>query len=132
MLEERSVLTLPFIESLILGAFGAAANPHSDSNRGYYDSTLVDNSIGAGAAIGSRAYSQTYGLESDTVGTRITVGAGYDPIKGAKQLAQPKKAKSETGNRSFWETHPPNEKRLANFEEIKANVGLRLNKNTAQ
>ncbi|MBO9428121.1 M48 family metalloprotease [Sulfitobacter sp. R18_1] len=122
--------------ALILGAMGAAANTYSINNGGYYDPTLVDTSMRAGAAIGGRAYSQTYELESDTLGTRITAAAGYDPIEGAKFFARPEKAKSSTGNLSFWGTHPPDEKRLATvlatMEEIKGKVGLRLAKKTSE
>ncbi|WP_245231157.1 M48 family metalloprotease [Parasedimentitalea huanghaiensis] len=110
--------------ALILGAITAAAT----SDAGNYDAGLVAASMGIGAAAGSRAYSQTYELESDTLGTRIAYAAGYDPVKGAKFFARPEQVRTTSGNLSFWGTHPPDEKRLAivlaTVEQINANVGL--------
>ena len=122
--------------ALILGVIAAAANGYSVANGGYNDPNLVNDGINAGAAIGGRAYSQTYELESDTLGTRIAASAGYDPIEGAKFFARPEEAKSQTGNLSFWGTHPPDEKRLATvlatMEEINANTGLKLAKKSSE
>ncbi len=115
--------------ALILGGLAAAANGYSVANGGYDNQAMVNDSMNLGAAVGAQAYSQTYELESDTLGTRITATAGYDPVKGAKFFARPEKAKSQTGNLSFWGTHPPDEKRLATVlatvAEIDAKVGLR-------
>ncbi len=81
-----------------------------------------------GAAVGSMAYSQTFELESDTLGTRITHAAGYDPVKGAMFFARAEQARTSAGNLSFWGTHPPDEKRLgmvlATVDQINANIGL--------
>lgn len=110
--------------ALILGVIAAAAT----ADAGYYDPGLVNSSMDIGAATGSMAYSQTYELESDTLGTRITHAAGYDPVEGAKFFARPEDARTEAGNLSFWGTHPPDAKRLATvlatMEQIKANVAL--------
>ncbi|AXI48795.1 peptidase M48, Ste24p [Sulfitobacter sp. SK012] len=115
--------------AIILGAMTAAANEYSASNGGYYDSNAVSQSMETGAALGSRAYSQSYELESDTLGTRIAAAAGYDPVKGAMFFARPEAAKTTAGNLSFWGTHPPDEKRLATViataEEVNARIGLR-------
>lgn len=122
--------------ALIMGTLTAAANAHTASYGGYYDPNAVARNMDLGAAVGSRAYSQTYELESDTLGTRITAAAGYDPIEGAKFFARPEEAKTTSGNLSFWGTHPPDEKRLATViatvAEIKSNVGLRLSTKKAQ
>tara|TARA_Y100000815_G_scaffold175380_1_gene159561 strand:+ start:476 stop:1306 length:831 start_codon:yes stop_codon:yes gene_type:complete len=117
--------------ALILGAVTAAATAHNNPY-GQYDPHAVNQSMEIGAAAGSMAYSQTYELESDTLGTRITKAAGYDPVKGAKFFARAEKARTTAGNLSFWGTHPPDEKRLATVlatvAEMDANVGLRLAK----
>ena len=122
--------------ALILGTITAAANAQTAAYGGYYDPNSVSRNMDLGAAVGSKAYSQTYELESDTLGTRIAAAAGYDPVKGAKFFARPEKAKTTAGNLSFWGTHPPNEKRLATVlatvAEIDAKVGLRLATKKAQ
>ncbi|AUJ63890.1 peptidase M48, Ste24p [Aestuarium zhoushanense] len=99
--------------ALIMGAITAYANAEAASYGGYYDPNAVDRNMELGAAIGSRAYSQTYELESDTLGTYIAISAGYDPVEGAKYFARPEAARTTTGNLSFWGTHPPDEKRFA-------------------
>jgi len=110
--------------ALILGVLAAAASADS----GYYDPSLVSSSMDIGAAAGSRAYSQTYELESDTLGTRIAHAAGYDPVKGARFFARPEAARTEAGKLSFWGTHPPDAKRLATvlatMEQVEAKVEL--------
>lgn len=115
--------------AIILGTITAAANSYSASYGGYYDDAAVAQSVAAGAALGTQAYSQSYELESDTLGTRIASAAGYDPVQGAMFFARPEAAKTSAGNLSFWGTHPPDEKRLATViatsDEIKADVGLR-------
>ncbi|MGR3647552.1 MAG: M48 family metalloprotease [Shimia sp.] len=117
--------TQALVGALILGTIAAAAGASAD----YYDPSLVDSSMAIGAAVGSMAYSQTYELESDTVGTYITHAAGYDPVEGAKFFARPEDTKSEAGNLSFWGTHPPDEKWvatvLATIEQIEAKVALK-------
>ena len=114
--------------ALILGTLAAAASAQSASSGGYYDNSTVEQSMELGAAVGSMAYSQKYELESDTLGTRITSAAGYDPVEGAKFFARPEKAKTSAGKLSFWGTHPPDEKRLATVlatvAQIEAQVGL--------
>ena len=95
--------------ALILGAI-AAASTDSDSSS---DQALVRQSVGAGIAIGTVAYSQTYELESDTLGTHIAYAAGYDPVIGAKYFARPEPQRTADGKLSFWGTHPPNVQRMA-------------------
>lgn len=111
--------------ALIMGVLAAAATADS----GVYDAGLMDSSMELGAAAGSMAYSQTYELESDTLGTRITHSAGYDPVEGAKFFARPEPARTEAGKLSFWGTHPPDEKRvatvLATVAQIEAQIGLK-------
>ncbi len=99
--------------ALILGSIAAAANAQTAAYGGYTDPNLVNRSVELGAAVGAVAYSQTYELESDTLGTHIAHASGYDPIKGARYFARPEDARTKSGKLSFWGTHPPDEKRLA-------------------
>lgn len=123
------------VGALILGTLTAAANSYSASYGGQYDQAAVNQSVEAGAAFGTKAFSQEYELESDTLGTRIAAAAGYDPVQGAMFFARPEAAKTSAGQLSFWGTHPPDEKRLATViatnEEIQANVGLRRAKSAS-
>ena len=115
--------------AILLGAIAAAATAQSTPYGTYYDTSLVSDSMEIGAAAGQMAYSQSYELESDTLGTRIAHAAGYDPAQGAKFFARPEPAKASAGQLSFWGTHPPDAKRvatvLATIDQINAKVGLK-------
>ncbi|RXV61201.1 peptidase M48, Ste24p [Roseovarius sp. A46] len=108
--------------ALILGALTAYSNAQAASAGVSYDPDAVGRNMELGAAVGSRAYSQTYELESDTLGTRIAKASGYDPVKGAKYFARPEDARTDAGNLSFWGTHPPDEKRLATVLAVSAQI----------
>jgi Zn-dependent protease with chaperone function len=99
--------------AIIMGAITAYGNAYAASAGQYYDPNDVTRNMELGAAVGSKAYSQTYELESDTLGTYIAKLAGYDPINGAKFFARPEDVRTKAGKLSFWGTHPPNAKRLA-------------------
>lgn len=100
--------------AFILGALTAAVGG---------DASAIDASMDLGAAVGGRAYSQDYELESDVLGTRIAYAAGYDPVKGLKFFTRAAKKGARNGG-SFWSTHPPDRRRvatvLAEVERIKA------------
>lgn len=102
---------------LILGAVTAASQAYSTSANPYrntsLDQSIMEDNMELGAAFGNQAFSQTYELESDVLGSHIAKAAGYDPVEGAKFFARPESAKTQAGNLSFWGTHPPGEKRLA-------------------
>ncbi|MDW4548405.1 M48 family metalloprotease [Defluviimonas sp. D31] len=114
--------------ALLLGAVAAYSNAQAASAGTYYDPNDVSRSVELGAAVGQRAFSQTYELESDMLGTRIATWAGYDAVKGAKFFARDEAARSKAGQLSFWGTHPSDAKRLAvviaTMEEIKAKQAL--------
>ena len=114
--------------AIILGAIAAYGNASAASAGQYYDPNAVSDAVDAGAAIGQQAFSQTYELESDMLGTRIAYAAGYDPIKGAQFFARDEAARSQSGKLSFWGTHPADAERLAvviaTTDEIKAQQGL--------
>lgn len=95
--------------ALIMGTLAAAAS----ANNPYADPNLVSDNMALGYAAGQLAFSQSYELESDTLGTLIARSAGYDPVKGALFFARGEEAQVSSGQLSFWGTHPPDEKRLA-------------------
>lgn len=99
--------------ALILGAITAYANAEAASAGQAYDQDAISRNMQIGAAVGQVAYSQTYELESDMLGTRIAMAAGYDPVKGAQYFARNEEARTASGQLSFWGTHPANSKRLA-------------------
>ncbi|WP_246176410.1 M48 family metalloprotease [Rhodovulum strictum] len=114
--------------ALILGALTAYSNAQAASVGAYYDPHAVEQNMQIGAAAGQLAFSQTYELESDMIGTRIAAAAGYDPVKGARFFARDEPARSQSGKLSFWGTHPSDQKRvavvLATMEQIRAQEGL--------
>ncbi|TNJ48477.1 M48 family metallopeptidase [Phaeobacter sp. B1627] len=116
------------VGALLVGAIAGAATAAA----GEYDRSAVEVGLGIGAAAGSVAYSQAYELESDTLGTRITVSAGYDPVEGAKFFARPEPTRTATGRYSFWGTHPPDEKRVATVLATKAEIDARIDLRRAQ
>jgi Zn-dependent protease with chaperone function len=103
--------------ALILGAITAVGQGYATQANPYrstaYDQAEMQRSVELGMAAGQAAFSQTYELESDMIGTYIAKAAGYDPVKGARFFARPEAKKSQTGKLSFWGTHPPDQKRLA-------------------
>lgn len=119
--------------ALIMGALTAYANAQSTAAGGTYDPKAVKRNMELGADIGKIAFSQTYELESDMLGTRIASAAGYNPIEGSKFFARDETVRMKTGQLSFWGTHPSNEKRIeiviATMAEIKAAQELAKTKN---
>ncbi len=103
--------------ALILGAITAVGQGYATQANPYrntaYDQAEMRRNVELGMAAGQAAFSQTYELESDVIGTYIAKAAGYDPVKGARFFARPEAKKSQTGKLSFWGTHPPDQKRLA-------------------
>lgn len=114
--------------ALLLGVITAYGNASAASAGRYYDPNAVSRNMELGAAVGQQAFSQTYELESDMLGTRIAHAAGYDPIKGAQFFARDEAARSKTGQLSFWGTHPADAKRMAvviaTMDEILAKQAL--------
>lgn len=120
--------------ALVMGTITAAAQAYASSNNPYaYTDTYqqeLDRNMELGAALGQKAYGQTYELESDVVATYIARSAGYDPVKGARFFAIPAEAKTTAGVLSVWGTHPPNETRLGTVIEADraARQGIALSK----
>jgi len=94
----------------LLTAYGQYFDANSSS---YSRQQKIENSVAAGYVLGQRAYSQSYELESDVIGTHIAEASGYDPVRGARFFARVEPIRSSSGALSFWGTHPPSDKRLA-------------------
>ena len=72
-----------------------------------------------GALVGARAFSKTFELEADELGTIITARAGYDPVRGAKFFDRI----PDPGD-MFLGTHPPNAQRQELVRQTAAQFGL--------
>lgn len=118
--------------ALIMGAITAYGQASANSTNPYRyrgnDQHEMNRNVALGMGAGQAAYSQTYELESDVIGTAIAKMAGYDPVKGARYFARPEETKMADGSLSFWGTHPPDAKRiatvLATLDGIEANGGI--------
>jgi predicted Zn-dependent protease len=73
-----------------------------------------------GAAIGGRAYSQTYELEADTLGAYIAARAGYDPARGAQIFERP--GIRSDGGPPLLTSHPGSAEREANIARVEAEI----------
>ncbi|MXU63915.1 M48 family metalloprotease [Oceanomicrobium pacificus] len=87
------------LAGIALGGLVAASGGASDA--------LIQQAIETGTFLGGRAYSQTYELEADVVGTYITELAGYDARRGAQSFAR------IAGGGGGLSTHPASGQRLA-------------------
>ncbi len=72
-----------------------------------------------GALVGARAFSKTFELEADELGTVITARAGYDPVRGAEFFNRI----PDPGD-TFLGTHPPNAQRQELVRQTAAQLGL--------
>lgn len=79
-----------------------------------------DDAMSMGAAVGGRAYSQTYELEADTIGAFIAARAGYDPERGAAFFNQPEIASA--GGLPILVSHPGSAQREATVARAAAEI----------
>ena len=87
--------------ALILGGIVAAAgNPYG----GPASDEAIQQAMDVGAYVGARAYSQSYELEADTLGSYITARAGYSPERGADIFGRP--ALANPGGPAILAWHP--------------------------
>ena len=84
--------------ALVLGALATLGNAPDD---------VVSDMMDLGAALGGRAYSQSYELEADSLGAYIAARAGYDPGRGALVFARPVLANGG----GLLSTHPASSQR---------------------
>lgn len=94
--------------AVIVGILAAAAGA---------DANVLNTAMDLGATVGSRAYSKSYELEADRLGTIITKRAGYDPVRGAAYFTRI----PDPGN-MFLGTHPPNSQRIAIVQQTAAGL----------
>jgi predicted Zn-dependent protease len=73
-----------------------------------------------GAYVGARSYSQSYELEADTLGTYITVSAGYSPERGADIFGRP--ALANPGGPAILASHPGSTQRQATVARVAAEI----------
>ncbi|MGC8201799.1 M48 family metallopeptidase [Aliiroseovarius sp. PTFE2010] len=78
---------------------------------------LVDMTTDIGASVGARAYSKSYELEADQLGTVIAFRAGYNPERGAQFFTRI----PDPGDR-FLGTHPPNGQRIETVRRTMASL----------
>ncbi len=110
---EQQQMAGAVIAGLFIGLSQAAANYGNPYRSTTYDQANMRNAMVAGGEIGSHAYSQTYELEADLVGSYIAERAGYDPELGARIFARREDAENVDGSLSFWGTHPKSAERIA-------------------
>ncbi len=99
-----------WLPAVMAAAYAGANSPYTDPQ---VTQQNIQNAVYAGAAIGNQAFSQTYELEADVLGTYIAKSASYDPVKGVLVFARPESPMQMNGQLSFWGTHPPDQKRIA-------------------
>ena len=71
------------------------------------DPTSVETAQNIGGTIGARRYSKSFELEADSLGARIAIRAGYDPLVGVQYFTRA----PDPGDR-FLGTHPANPDRI--------------------
>ena len=103
--------------ALVLGGLVAAAgqaygSPASDD--------AIRQAMDVGAYVGARAYSQSYELEADTLGTYVTARAGYAPERGADIFGRP--ALANPGGPPILASHPGSAQRQATVARVAADV----------
>ncbi len=103
--------------ALIFGGLAAAAG------NGYgaaASQSAIEQAMDVGAYVGARAYSQSYELEADTLGTYITARAGYSPERGADIFGRP--ALANPGGPPILASHPGSAQRQAVVARVAAEV----------
>lgn len=71
------------------------------------DATGIETAQNIGGTVGARRYSKGFELEADSLGARIALRAGYDPLVGVQYFQRA----PDPGDR-FLGTHPPNGDRI--------------------
>ena len=103
--------------ALLMGGLVAATG---DGYGGAASGDAIEQAMNVGAFVGGRAYSQSYELEADTVGTYITARAGYSPERGADIFGRP--ALANPGGPAILASHPGSAQRRAVVAQVAAEV----------
>ena len=93
-------------QTQVSGATGAILGGILGSLAGL-DPAGIDMVQDIGGTIGARQFSKTYELEADSLGARIALRSGYDPLRGVLYF----QSAPDPGDR-FLGTHPPNANRI--------------------
>ncbi|QMU57984.1 MAG: M48 family metalloprotease [Boseongicola sp.] len=72
-----------------------------------FDASGVEAAQNIGGTIGARRFSKNFELEADSLGARIAMQAGYDPLRGVLYFQR-----SRDPGDQFLGTHPPNGDRI--------------------
>lgn len=103
--------------ALVLGGLVAAAG---NGYGGAASPDAIEQAMDVGAYVGARAYSQSYELEADTIGTYITARAGYSPERGADIFGRP--ALANPGGPAILASHPASTQRQALVARVAAEI----------
>ena len=71
------------------------------------DAAGIETAQNIGGTVGARRYSKEFELQADSLGARIALRAGYDPLVGVQYFQRA----PDPGDR-FLGTHPPNGERI--------------------
>lgn len=71
------------------------------------DAAGIEMAQNIGGTVGARGYSKQFELEADSLGARIALRAGYDPLTGVAYFQRAR----DPGDQ-FLGTHPPNAERI--------------------
>ncbi len=93
--------------------FGELARTQGNSD------AQIEQAQELGAEVGTRAFSQTFELEADELGTLITHRAGYDPLIGLRFFQRI----PDPGD-VFFASHPPNAERVEAAKKTARALGL--------
>lgn len=95
--------------ALVLGTLASLGNASDQT---------ISEMMDLGAALGGRAYSQSYEFEADRLGAYITARAGFDPERGAVIFTRPALA----GGGGLLSTHPGSAQRQAAIGSTAAEI----------
>lgn len=95
--------------ALVLGTLASLGNASEQT---------ITEMMDLGAALGGRAYSQSYEFEADRLGAYITARAGFDPERGAAIFTRPALA----GGGGLLSTHPASAQRQSAIAATSAEI----------
>jgi Zn-dependent protease with chaperone function len=110
--QQQQALGALVLGGLVAATGQAAGTPASDD--------AIRRAMDVGAYVGARAYSQSFELEADTLGTYITARAGYLPERGADIFGRP--ALANPGGPPILASHPGSAQRQATVARVAADV----------
>jgi len=110
--QQQQALGALVLGGLVAASGQAAGTPASDD--------AIRRAMDVGATLGARAYSQSYELEADTLGSYIAARAGYSPERGADIFGRA--ALSNPGGPPILASHPGSAQRQATVARVAADI----------